>query len=249
MLGVVAFALYDWNYFFAQLVAGLTIGSLYALLALGYTMVYGILKLLNFAHGDVYMIGAYIGYFVLTALGGSASPAVPTALLIGLMFGAAMVGCGLLGVVIERFAYRPLRRAPRIAPLISALGVSFFLQQTAVLLFGPIPKEYNTYWLHGGELFNTVTLGNLRIQYAQIFVIVTAVVLMVALTLLVRRTTVGKAMRATSFDLEAASMMGINVDRVIAFTFLVGSALAGAAGVMTGLVFRTSSRTWASVPV
>ena len=238
MHGVVAFALYDWHYFFAQLVAGLTQGSLYALLALGYTMVYGILKLLNFAHGDVYMVGAYIGYFVLTALGGSASPVVPTALLFFLMFGAAMIGCGLLGVVIERFAYRPLRRAPRIAPLISALGVSFFLQQTAVLLFGAIPKSYNTYGLHRGELFNTVSLGNFTIQYAQIFVIAAAVVLMVALTLLVRHTTVGRAMRATSFDLEAASMMGIDVDRVISFTFLVGSALAGAAGVMAGIVFQ-----------
>jgi branched-chain amino acid transport system permease protein len=237
MPGVVAFALYDWHYFFAQLVAGLTLGSLYALLALGYTMVYGILKLLNFAHGDVYMIGAYIGYFVLTALGGAAAPKVPTGFLILFMFGAAMLGCAVLGVVIERFAYRPLRRAPRIAPLISALGVSFFLQQTAVLLFGPIPKEYNPYALHGGELFNTVAVGNFRIQYVQIFVIVSAVVLMVALTVLVRRTTVGKAMRATSFDLEAASMMGIDVDRVIAFTFLVGSALAGAAGVMTGMAF------------
>jgi branched-chain amino acid transport system permease protein len=237
MPGVVAFALYDWHYFFAQLVAGLTLGSLYALLALGYTMVYGILKLLNFAHGDVYMIGAYIGYFVLTALGGAAAPEVPTGFLILLMFGAAMLGCAVLGVVIERFAYRPLRRAPRIAPLISALGVSFFLQQMAVLLFGPIPKEYNPYALHGGELFNTVAVGNFRIQYVQIFVIVSAVVLMVALTVLVRRTTVGKAMRATSFDLEAASMMGVDVDRVIAFTFLVGSALAGAAGVMTGMAF------------
>ena len=238
MPGVVAIALYDWNYFFAQLVAGLTIGSLYALLALGYTMVYGILKLLNFAHGDVYMIGAYIGYYVLTALGGSASPVVPIALLFALMFGVAMLGCGVLGVVIERFAYRPLRRAPRIAPLISALGVSFFLQQSAVLLFTPIPKQYDTYSLNDGELFNTISIGNLRIQYAQLLVIVSAIVLMVALTLLVRRTTVGKAMRATSVDLEAASMMGINVDRVIAFTFLVGSALAGAAGVMTGLVFQ-----------
>ena len=238
MPGVIAIALYDWNYFFAQLVAGLTIGSLYALLALGYTMVYGILKLLNFAHGDVYMMGAYLGYYVLTALGGSASPAVSTGLLFALMFGAAMLGCGVLCVVIERFAYRPLRRAPRIAPLISALGVSFFLQQTAVLIFGPIPKQYDTYSLNGGELFNTISIGNLRIQYAQLLVIVSAIVLMAALTLLVRRTTVGKAMRATSVDLEAASMMGINVDRVIAFTFLIGSALAGAAGVMAGIVFQ-----------
>jgi branched-chain amino acid transport system permease protein len=236
--GVFAFALYDWHYFFAQLVAGLTTGSLYALLALGYTMVYGILKMLNFAHGDVYMIGAYIGYFVFTALGGALAPEVPLAVLLVLIFGAAMVGCGVLGMAIERFAYRPLRKAPRIAPLISALGVSFFLQQTAVLLFSAIPKEYNTYALHGGELFNVVSIGNLRLEYAQIFVIVSALILMAALTLLVRRTKVGKAMRATSFDLEAASMMGIDVDRVIAFTFFVGSALAGAAGVMTGVVFQ-----------
>jgi branched-chain amino acid transport system permease protein len=233
-----AFALYDWNYFFAQLVSGLTIGSLYALLALGYTMVYGILKLLNFAHGDVYMIGAYLGYYVLIGLGGAQSPSVPTIVLMGAMFAVAMIGCGVLGVAIERFAYRPLRKAPRIAPLISALGVSFFLQQSATLLFGPIPKEYDTYGLRGGELFNTVSIGNFRIQYVQIFVIVTAVALMLALTVLVRRTNVGKAMRATSFDLEAASMMGINIDRVIAFTFLLGSALAGAAGVMTGVVFQ-----------
>jgi branched-chain amino acid transport system permease protein len=239
MSSAVAFALYDWHYFFAQLVAGLTLGSLYALLALGYTMVYGILKLLNFAHGDVYMIGAYIGYFVLTALGGSESPNVPTGVLIALMFGVAMIGCALLGVVIERFAYRPLRTAPRIAPLISALGVSFFLQQTAVLLFGPIPKQYNTYGLREGELFETVGTGNFRIQYVQILVIASAVALMLALTLLVKRTNVGKAMRATSFDLEAASMMGINVNYVIAFTFFIGSALAGAAGVMNGLVYQT----------
>ena len=238
MHGVVAIALYDWNYFFAQLVAGLTIGSLYALLALGYTMVYGILKLLNFAHGDVYMMGAYVGYYILTALGGSQSPAVSIGVLFALMFGAAMLFCGVLGVAVERFAYRPLRNAPRIAPLISALGVSFFLQQTAVLIFGPIPKQYDTYSLKNGELFDSISVGNLRIQYAQLLVIVSAIVLMVALTLLVRRTTMGKAMRATSVDIEAASMMGINVDRVIAFTFLIGSALAGAAGVMTGLVYQ-----------
>jgi branched-chain amino acid transport system permease protein len=238
MSGLLAFALYDWHYFFAQLVGGLTLGSLYALIALGYTMVYGVLKLLNFAHGDVYMVGAFIGYFVLTALGGSVAPDVPTPILIILMFVAAMGGCALLGVVIERFAYRPLRRAPRIAPLISALGVSFFLQQTAVLLWGASPRAYDTFSLHNGELFNFVSLGNLRFQYAQILVIASAVALMIALTLLVSRTRMGKAMRATSFDPEAASMMGIDIDRVIAFTFFVGSALAGAAGVMNGLVYQ-----------
>jgi len=227
-----------WHYFFGQLVAGLTLGSLYALLALGYSMVYGILKLLNFAHGEVFMIGSYIGYFVLTALGGAVSPDVPIVLLFVLMFGGAMLGSGLLGVVIERFAYRPLRRASRIAPLISALGVSFFLQQLATLLFGSVPKQYNTFALHNGSLFNHLSIGSLEIQYMQLIVIVAAAVLMVALTQLVTRTKVGRAMRATSFDLEAASMMGVDIDRVIVFTFFVGSALAGAGGVMNGLIFQ-----------
>src|SRR2546425_2756942 len=227
-----------WHYFFGQLVAGLTLGSLYALLAFGYSMVYGILKLLNFAHGEVFMIGSYIGYFVLTAFGGAVSPDVPVALLIVLMFGAAMMGSGLLGVAIERFAYRPLRRASRIAPLISALGVSFFLQQLATLLFGSIPKQYNTFSLSGGSLFNRITVGSFEIQYMQLIVMLSAAGLMIALVQLVSRTKVGRAMRATSFDLEAASMMGIDIDRVIVFTFFVGSALAGAGGVMNGLIFQ-----------
>jgi branched-chain amino acid transport system permease protein len=229
-----------WNYFFAQLVAGLTLGSLYALIALGYSMVYGILKLLNFAHGEVFMIGSYIGFFVLTVLGGAVSPAVPVALLVVLMFVAAMLGSGLLGVAVERFAYRPLRqaRAPRIAPLISALGVSFSLQQIAALFFGTIPKEYNTFSLSGGSLFNRISLGSFQIQYMQLIVILSAAVLVVALTQLVTRTQIGRAMRASSFDLEAASMMGIDVDRVIVFTFFVGSALAGAGGVMNGLYLQ-----------
>ena len=237
LAGFDAFTL-TWHYFFSQLVAGLTLGSLYALLALGYSMVYGILKLLNFAHGEGFMIGSYIGYFVLTALGGATSPNVSIPILLLLMFGAAMVGSGLLGVAIERFAYRPLRHASRIAPLISALGVSFFLQQLATLLFGSVPKQYNTFSLHNGSLFNRITIGAFEIQYMQLFVIVAAVVLMLALTQLVARTKVGRAMRATSFDLEAASMMGIDIDRVIVFTFFVGSALAGAGGVMNGLIFQ-----------
>jgi len=229
-----------WHYLFAQLVAGATLGSLYALIALGYSMVYGILKLLNFAHGEVFMIGSYIGFFVLTVLGGAVSPVVPVALLILLMFVAAMLGSGLLGVAVERFAYRPLRqaRAPRIAPLISALGVSFSLQQIAALFFGTIPKQYNTFSLSGGSLFNRISIGSLQIQYMQLIVILSAVVLVVALTQLVTRTQIGRAMRATSFDLEAASMMGIDVDRVIVFTFFVGSALAGAGGVMNGLYLQ-----------
>ena len=227
-----------WSYFFDQLVAGLTLGSLYGLVAIGYSMVYGILKLLNFAHGEVFMIGSYIGYFVLTWLGGAGNTSVPVAVVIALMFAAAMLGAGGLGVAIERFAYRPLRekRAPRIAPLISALGVSFCLQQLATIFFGSIPKNYNSFaW---GGLFTRVSIGPFEIQYMQLFVIVTTVVLMVALTVFVARTQIGRAMRATSFDLEAASMMGIDVDRVIVWTFFIGSALAGAAGVMNGLVFQ-----------
>jgi branched-chain amino acid transport system permease protein len=225
----------DWNVFVQLTVNGLTLGSLYALIALGYTMVYGILKLLNFAHGDVYMIGAFIGYGVLQALGGPLDPSVPVALLIVAMFAVAMVGAGGLGVAIERFAYRPLRNAPRIAPLISALGVSFFLQNSALLLFSANFRSYETFSLI--DPIKGIHKGVLNISLVRILVIVTAVALMVVLAFLVRRTQLGKAMRATSFDREAAAMMGIDVDRVIVATFFIGSALAGAAGVMSGLLF------------
>jgi branched-chain amino acid transport system permease protein len=223
------------EFFVQQLVNGLTLGSVYALIALGYSMVYGILKLLNFAHGEVYMMGAFIGYFVLVGLGGAASPALPVALVIILMFLAAMLGSGILGITIERFAYRPLRNAPRIAPLISAIGVSFFLQASALLIFTAQFRTYNT-----PELipFSTgIEWGPLRISLVRILVIVSAVALMIALWFLVNRTRLGKAMRATSYDREAAAMMGIDVDRVIVATFFIGSVLAGAAGVMVGLVF------------
>jgi branched-chain amino acid transport system permease protein len=224
------------DFFVPQLVNGVTLGSVYALIALGYSMVYGILKLLNFAHGEVYMFGAFIGYFVLTALGGADSPMLPVAPLLVIMFLAGMLGAGLLGVVIERFAYRPLRNAPRIAPLISAIGVSFFLQASALLLFSAQFRTYDTPQLIP---FSTgIEAGPLRISLVRILVIGSAVFLMIALTLLVSRTRLGKAMRATSYDREAAAMMGVDVDRVIVATFLIGSALAGAAGVMVGLVFE-----------
>jgi branched-chain amino acid transport system permease protein len=225
----------DWSLFFGELVSGLTLGSIYALIALGYTMVYGILKLLNFAHGDVYMVGAFIGFFVLQWLGGPLTPEVNGWLAIALMFAVAMLGCGALGVGIERFAYRPLRNAPRIAPLISALGVSIFLQNTALLLWGPQFRDYDTFDLIGVKSYS---IGkNFFISNLQILAIAASIGLMVVLALLVSRTRVGKAMRATSFDRDAAEMMGIRVDRVIAFTFFVGSALAAAGGVMFGIVF------------
>jgi branched-chain amino acid transport system permease protein len=221
--------------FVQQLVNGLTLGSVYALIALGYSMVYGVLKLLNFAHGELYMIGAFLGYFVMLGLGGPADPAVPIALMVFLMFIAGAVGAGAMGVAIERFAYRPLRDAPRIAPLITALGVSFFLQASALLLFGARIRTYET-----NEYLPSTTgisAGPLDISLVRILVIVATAALMVGLLVLVGRSKSGKAMRAVSYDREAAQMMGIDVDRTVAFTFLVGSALAGIAGVMVGLVF------------
>jgi branched-chain amino acid transport system permease protein len=223
------------EFFVQQLVNGVTLGSVYALIALGYSMVYGILKLLNFAHGEVYMMGAFIGYFVLIGLGGAASPILPVAFVIILMFLAGMLGAGILGIAIERFAYRPLRNAPRIAPLISAIGVSFFLQASALLIFTAQFRTYNTPELIPFSV--GIDAGPLRISLVRILVITSAIALMIALWLLVNRTRLGKAMRATSYDREAAAMMGIDVDRVIVATFFIGSVLAGAAGVMVGLVF------------
>jgi branched-chain amino acid transport system permease protein len=223
------------EFFVQQLVNGVTLGSVYALIALGYSMVYGILKLLNFAHGEVYMMGAFIGYFVLIGLGGAASPILPVAFVIILMFLAGMLGAGILGIAIERFAYRPLRNAPRIAPLISAIGVSFFLQASALLIFTAQFRTYNTPELIPFSV--GIEVGPLRISLVRILVITSAITLMIALWLLVNRTRLGKAMRATSYDREAAAMMGIDVDRVIVATFFIGSVLAGAAGVMVGLVF------------
>jgi branched-chain amino acid transport system permease protein len=224
------------HFFLQQVVNGLTTGSLYALIALGYTMVYGVLKLLNFAHGDVYMIGAFIGYFVIQWFGGSTGLSIPVPLLLLIMFLLAGVGCGLLGVAIERFAYRPLRDAPRIAPLITALGVSFFLENSVLLLFGAQTRIYNT---SDFISFGTgIHVGALDIDIVRILVIGLSVALMFALRMLVSRTTLGKSMRAVATDREAAEMLGIDVDRTIAMTFFLGSALAGIAGVMAGLVFN-----------
>jgi branched-chain amino acid transport system permease protein len=222
---------------FIQLsVDALTLGSIYALIALGYTLVYGVLKLLNFAHGDVFMVGSFVGFGVLQLLGGSASPKVPVWALLILVTFAAMAACAVLGVVIERFAYRPLRDAPRIAPLISALGVSFFLANSMQLLFGAEPRTYDTFSISNGALYyRGLDIGNVKVPLLRIITIVAAFALMVALWFLVNRTRMGKAMRATSFDREAATMMGVDVDRVIVFTFVLGSALAGAAGVLFAL--------------
>ena len=219
--------------FIALTVDGLTLGCVYALIALGYTLVYGVLKLLNFAHGDVFMVGSFIGFGVLQLLGGSRNPMVPVWLLLILVALAAMAGCAVLGVAIERFAYRPLRDAPRIAPLISALGVSFFLAYSMQLLFGAQQRDYDSFSLcHGCLYFKGFHIGGVRVPLIRDIIIVSAFVLMFVLWFLVNKTRTGKAMRATSYDREAAAMMGINIDRVIVFTFVLGSALAGAAGVL-----------------
>jgi branched-chain amino acid transport system permease protein len=224
------------HFFVQELVNGLTQGALYALIALGYSMVYGVLKLLNFAHGDLYMIGAFIGYFVIQWFGGSTALVAPVPVVIFVMLVLAGGGCGVLGVVIERFAYRPLRDAPRIAPLITALGVSFFLENAALLLWGASYRSYNTSAFV--SFSSGIHIGPLSIDNMRIMVIVLSVALMIGLRLLVDRTSLGRSMRAVAIDREAAEMLGINVDFTIAATFFIGSALAGVAGVMAGLVFN-----------
>ena len=226
----------DYDKLFQTLVNSATLGSTYALIALGYTIVYGILKLLNFAHGDVFMIGAYVGFGVLTVFGGAVDPSISIWLVLILMLLAAMACCAVLGVAIERFAYRPLRDAPRIAPLISALGVSFFLSYSVQLLFGAQHKTYDSFNMAGGKLYEpAVTVGSFTISWLRVITIVAAILLMVVLWYLVARTRIGKAMRATSIDRDAAAMMGIDIDRVIMFAFVLSGALAGAAGVLFAL--------------
>ena len=223
-------------FFFQELVNGITTGALYSLVALGFSMVYGVLKLLNFAHGDLYMIGAYVGFFVIQWFGGPSALTIPVPLLLLVMFVLAAGLVGRLGVAIERFAYRPLRDAPRIAPLITAIGISFFLENAALLLFGAQFRVYNT--ADFISLSSGIQIGSVTIDSVQILVLVLGLVLMVGLRELVNRTKLGKQMRAVAADREAAEMMGINVNFTISATFFLGSALAGVAGVMGGLLFN-----------
>ena len=229
------------SFFFQELVNGLTTGALYALVALGFSMVYGVLKLLNFAHGDLYMVGAYIGFFVIQWFGGAQHLSIAVPLLLVIMFVLAAGLVGGLGVAIERFAYRPLRDAPRIAPLITAIGVSFFLESSALLLFGAQYRVYNT--ADFISLSSGIQIGSVTIDSVQILVLVLGVVLMVGLQLLVNRTRLGRQVRAVAADREAAEMLGINVNFVITATFFLGSALAGVAGIMGGLLFNQVTST------
>ena len=229
------------SFFFQELVNGITTGALYSLVALGFSMVYGVLKLLNFAHGDLYMIGAYIGFFVIQWFGGAAHVSIPVPLLLAIMFLLAAGVSGGLGVAIERFAYRPLRNAPRIAPLITAIGISFFLENAVLLLFGAQYRIYNTPEFI--SLSSGIRIGSVTIDTVQIMVVVLSVALMAGLQLLVNRTKWGKQVRAVAADREAAEMLGINVNFTISMTFFLGSALAGVAGVMGGLLFNQVTNT------
>ncbi|MGH7727702.1 MAG: branched-chain amino acid ABC transporter permease [Vulcanimicrobiaceae bacterium] len=222
--------------FFQQIVNGLALGGIYALIALGYTMVYGIVELINFAHGDVYTLGSFISLAVLGALGVSGvlhGPAlVATA---ALAIAASMLLCGIVGTAIERLAYRPLRNAPRLAPLITAIGVSFILENLMQLWRGPSPVPFPALMPNP-----TLSLGGVEIGAKQVLVVGLALVLMIALQLFISRTKLGKAMRATAQDRDAASLMGIDINRTIALTFLIGSALAGAAGFVSGVYYGTT---------
>jgi branched-chain amino acid transport system permease protein len=212
--------------FLQQLMNGLSLGSIYALIALGYTMVYGVLRLINFAHGDVYMVGAYVGYYLSRRLQ-AREPSVVSALLV--MFGA-MLACAVLGVIIERFAYRPVRRASRLTLLITAIGVSLFIENAAQLVFGPDPKFFPSLAPHRDFL-----VAGVRVTSEQLTVIVVSFLLMIGLRFFILKTRTGKAMRAVSFNLDTAKLMGISTDRIIGTTFALGSALAAAAGVLIGM--------------
>lgn len=215
------------------LVNGLALGAIYALIALGYTMVYGIIELINFAHGEICMVGAYIGFGIVAALGIAGTMAgLPLLGAILLVFAAAMLGCALLGVGIERIAYKPLRRAPRLAPLITAVGMSIFLQNAMMHVAGAGQKTMPSLFPQG----NWTILGA-TLTWKQPFTLAMALALMLALRFFINKTKLGTAMRAVAQDKKAASLMGINVDWIIAATFLIGSALGAAAGVMVGMYY------------
>ena len=231
--------------FLSYLITGISLGSIYAIIALGYTMVYGIAKMLNFAHGDVIMVGGYICFFTVSGMTpmfpeGSAAAAVVPAVA-GVVL--SMVVCTVLGVVIEGLAYKPLRQAPSLAVLITAIGVSYFLQNAALLLWSSSPKYFSPI-VGSGQL----QVGPLSISYVTLVTIAACVVIMAALTSFTGRTKMGKAMRAVSEDKGAAQLMGINVNRTISMTFAIGSALAAIAGVLLCSAYPTLTPTTGSMP-
>ena len=220
--------------FLSYLISGISLGSVYAIIALGYTMVYGIAKMLNFAHGDVIMVGGYIS--LITMLNAGLSPWVAILL--------ATAVCTVLGVLIEGLAYRPLRAAPSLAVLITAIGVSYLLQNSALLIFGANPKSYTPIITGTVHLFD----GQLSISYVSLLTVAACIVIMVGLTLFTSKSKMGKAMRAVSEDKAAAQLMGINVNSTISLTFAIGSALAAIAGVLLCSSYSTLMPTTGSMP-
>ena len=216
----------------SQLFNGLQTGSIYALVALGYSMVYGIILLLNFAHGDIIMVGAYAAFYAMTTF--HMHPIVSVVI--------AVITSTLLGVVIEKVAYTPLRKAPRLSLLITAIGISFLLENGAQLLFGSDTKSMDPI------VPGNISLGSVTISNAALLTILVTIVAMAALTLIVQKTKLGKAMRAVSFDTDAARLMGINIDRVISATFALGSALAAAGGVLVGIYYNSIDPLMGMVP-
>ncbi len=227
--------------FVQHLVNGLSLGAIYALIALGYTMVFGILQLINFAHGDVYMLGAFIGMYTSRAFHLAEHPSVGALILI--LF-TAMTGCAIVGFLIERIAYRPLRKSPRINLLITAVGVSLFLEFSGQLVFGADPKFFPQVF----SIEHDFSFGELKINPLQLLVFCISITLMTILQTIIFKTRVGRAMRAASFSHDLASLMGIPTDRVISFTFMLGSALAGAAGVLVGLIYPKIEPLMGSMP-
>jgi branched-chain amino acid transport system permease protein len=221
------------KFFADQLIFGLTTGAIYALIALGYTLVYGIIELINFAHGDVYTVGGLIGLFFIGLLGLQGASALWLIPGLILVFLVAMSLNGLLGVVIERVAYRRLRNAPRLAPLITAVGVSFILEGAIFLVKGPDHISYPNLLPTG-----SISILGYQLGVQNVIIIVLALALMVGLHQFIQRTQIGRAMRATAQDRDAARLMGININRTIAVTFFLGSALAAAGGIINGFYFQ-----------
>ena len=219
--------------FLTYLISGLALGSVYAIIALGYTMVYGIAKMLNFAHGDIIMAGGYAAFFAFTKFGLSA----PVSIVLSIAF------CTLLGVIIERLAYRPLRQASSLSVLITAIGVSYFLQNASQLMFGSDTKIFPAMLTEG-----SLNLGGLTISYLTLITIVTCIIIMVALTLFINKTKTGKAMRACAEDKGAAQLMGINIDTTISITFAIGSGLAAIAALLLCSTYPSLSPTLGSMP-
>ncbi|MBN1429478.1 MAG: branched-chain amino acid ABC transporter permease [Anaerolineae bacterium] len=266
----------NWPVFADQLINGLTVGSFYALIALGYTMVYGVLLMINFAHSEIFMVGAYSGLFTMNRLAEMGLYETSPALAILLTFLGGAIGAALTGVTLERLAYRPLRKATRLAPLISAIGASFFLQEL-VRLLPTIGKAVMGIRLGGQSLFPVnwqqsiiklmddfggskvkiypgimttagFDIGDIHVRYSQVVILVSSLLIMAALYLLVRYTRLGKAMRAVAEDKEAAALMGIDINQIISRTFLIGSMLAGVAGVMMGMYYLQIRTTMGFVP-